>query len=157
MLTISQCSKPSLQKLKVDGILSICLNKTPNATNDDGGLSSTLWTCLLSLSLWHDSKVHSIQLPHDKQWVRFRFRQPHVELTTYLWGCSYATQRSVEKSSVTLYTLRYSAQDKTLYNMNWPKCIVRLPSFTVSTDEQRVHLVYRFHIIRNDTIHSCDH
>ena len=42
-------------------------NKTPNAINYHGGLSSTLWTYLISQSLWHDSEVHSIQLPHDKQ------------------------------------------------------------------------------------------
>ena len=42
-------------------------NKTPNAIDYHGGLSSTLWTYLMSLSLWdHDSEVHSMQLPHDK-------------------------------------------------------------------------------------------
>ena len=43
-------------------------NKTPNAINYHGGLSSTLWTYLISQSLWHhDSEAYSMQLTHDKQ------------------------------------------------------------------------------------------
>ena len=42
-------------------------NKTPNAINYHGGLSSTAWTYLMSLSFWHDSEIHSMQLPHGKQ------------------------------------------------------------------------------------------
>ena len=42
-------------------------NKTPNAINYHGSLSSTLWTYSISQSLWHDLEAYSMQLTHDKQ------------------------------------------------------------------------------------------
>ena len=82
-------------------------SKTRNAVSYHGGLSSTLWTYLMSQSLWHESEAHSMQLPHDKQWVLFNeflLALGNWSRTYSLWGCSYAPQRSIVGQSFVFST-----------------------------------------------------
>ena len=93
-------------------------NKTPNAINYHGGLLSTPWTYLMSLSLWHDSEFIPCNCPTESKssfWMSsFEFWATATR-TYYLWGCNCVSRKSSFKYSL---VFRYSRMINFIHHEN---------------------------------------